>query len=178
MRRQYSTGRALRRPPPALSDGVDSDIQCDDHDEDGHARLGFARKALGQTIVGAHADEETPGEDEDVTIVLPQWRESKGQHSQPVIEILAEHVLAHRSLEIGVGGADDPPVHRFRGGGAQASHDFLLEHLEKLGPRSKPNNSASSNESGIAAQLTSTKGPCPRAVKDARRGLCRCRSLH
>jgi hypothetical protein len=50
-----------------------------------------------------------------------------------VIEILAEHVLAHRSLEIGVGGADDPRVHRFRGGGAQASHGFLLEHLEKLG---------------------------------------------
>ena len=98
------------------------------------ARLGFARKALGrQTIVGAHADEETPGEDEDVTTALPQWRESKGQHRQPVIEILAEHVLAHRSLEIGVGGADDPRVHRFRGGGAQASHGFFLEHIEKLG---------------------------------------------
>jgi len=44
MRRQYSTGRALRRPPPAFSDGVDGDIQFDDHDEDGH--WGFIRELV------------------------------------------------------------------------------------------------------------------------------------
>jgi hypothetical protein len=139
MRRQYSTGART-----SLSDGLGQERHPLDHvallaniagpgiaEE---ARLGFARQPLGrQTIVGAHADEETPGEDEDVTTALSHWRQSKGQHSQPVIEILAEHVLAYRSREIGVGGADDPRVHRFRGGGAQASHGFLLEHLEKLG---------------------------------------------
>ena len=43
MRRQYSTERPLRRPPPAFSDGGDSDVQCDDHGEDGHGSFINAR---------------------------------------------------------------------------------------------------------------------------------------
>ena len=48
-------------------------------------------------------------------------------------EILTECALAHSGLEIGVGRADDPRVHRLRGRGAQAPHGVLLENLEQLG---------------------------------------------
>src|SRR5262249_5888850 len=98
--------------------------------------LRLGRKALGRkTVVCADAGEVAGGEDQDVPSAITQWRQLEGQHSKAMVEVLAEGAPAHQGLEVGIGGADDPRVHRLGGGSAQAPYGLLLQHLEQLGLR-------------------------------------------
>src|SRR5215472_5510894 len=81
------------------------------------------------------ASEVTGGEDQDIPSAITQWRQLEGQHSEAMVEVLPEGTPAHQVLEVGVGGADDPRVHRLGGGGAQPPYRLLLQHLEQLGLR-------------------------------------------
>src|SRR2546430_15955489 len=53
-------------------------------------------------------------------------------HGQPEIEILAKPLLAHRALEIAVGGRHDADVDSALAHAAHTSHGVLFDHPQQL----------------------------------------------
>src|SRR5688572_4897573 len=89
-----------------------------------------AREALGEG--GVELREEVARQREDVFPALPDRRHADRDDLEPVVEVLAETLLAHHRLEVLVGRGDDPHAHRDVLGAADPLERHPLEDAEQL----------------------------------------------
>ncbi len=71
----------------------------------------------------------------NVLFVRPQRRQVNGHHAQPVKQILAEFPRANLRLQIAVGCADHPHIHRNRLRPAEPFDRAVLQHAQHLSLR-------------------------------------------
>ena len=94
---------------------------------------GVGAQGLGrEPIVGARADEERFGEQDDVATPLPERRQRDGQDGEAVVEGLEEPLCPHGGLEVDARRRDDPGLSRLAPRAAETPDRALLDCCEKL----------------------------------------------
>jgi hypothetical protein len=84
----------------------------------------------GQTVLRARPRQKLLGKLNNVRAALPKRRQLERQHSQTVVEILAEAPFAHRLRQILVRRGDEPHIDRFGARAAQAAHGTVFQDLQ------------------------------------------------
>jgi hypothetical protein len=86
----------------------------------------------GDPVLLARPRERVLGQEIDVVPQVPQRREGQGDHGQPMVQILAEALGAHRRPKVLVRRADDPDVEGFAAGRSQSPDTAVLQDLQQL----------------------------------------------
>jgi hypothetical protein len=91
------------------------------------------RAGAGAADARADFREEFLGQFENVLAPIAQRRQRDLEHTQPVVQVLAELTALHRAVEIAVGRRDQPDIHLDQARAAEAHELTLLEHAQQLG---------------------------------------------
>src|SRR5208283_1242595 len=76
--------------------------------------------------------QEMIGQQWDIFATLTQVRDADGNHTEAVVEILAEKIFGNGLIEVAVGGGDNAHIDRNLAGAADRAHGALLEDAKQF----------------------------------------------
>jgi hypothetical protein len=98
------------------------------------ARRGGGLEAIdGPSVLTPEEIEEVLGEELYIAGAVTEWRESEGEHEEPVVEVAPELSPADCILEFHAGSGDEPDIDVEGPFGAEASDLPILERGEEFG---------------------------------------------